>query len=74
MSSTPNLMEESWPVVKEFIQQEWSQLTETDLQWVNGRFDRLVSKIREVYGGAVDITQEAAIREKLNRFFRSIDK
>ena len=65
-------MEANWSRAKEFIQGEWPKLTETDLQWVDGRFDRLIDKIREVYGGRASIMQEAPIREKLTAFFNSI--
>ena len=73
MGITPNLMEDNWPRAKDFLKLEWPKLTEADFQNIDGRFDRLVDKVREIYGGSASIMQESAIRDKMSRFFRSLD-
>ena len=69
--TTPNRMQGRWPEVRKFLQREWSRLTETDLDEIDGEYDRLIRKVREVYGGPGEITQEAPIKGKLQRFFRT---
>ncbi|OGQ57062.1 MAG: hypothetical protein A3I75_04790 [Deltaproteobacteria bacterium RIFCSPLOWO2_02_FULL_50_16] len=74
MGTTPNFMEKNWPRTRDFLKREWPKLTDADLQWINGRFDRLVDRVREIYGGPASIIQEASIRNKLSLFFCSIEE
>lgn len=68
MRTTPNRMQTVWDEVKRFLRQEWPQLTEVDLDEIDGEYDRLIRKIKEIYGGPDEITQEAAIKGKIGRF------
>lgn len=69
MPTTPNRLEEHWEEAKLFLRQEWPRLSEVDLEEIQGQYDRLIGKIRELYGGNAEIMQEAAIKGKLQRFF-----
>ncbi|MBI2982272.1 MAG: hypothetical protein HYY44_08305, partial [Deltaproteobacteria bacterium] len=48
--------------------QEWPSLTEVDLEEIDGEYDRLIHKIKEIYRGPDEITQEAAIKGKIKNF------
>ncbi|MBI2067201.1 MAG: hypothetical protein HYW02_00205 [Deltaproteobacteria bacterium] len=61
-------MQEHWEEVRAFLKREWIHLTEVDLDEIDGEYDRLIRKIKEIYKGADEITQEAAIKSKLQRF------
>lgn len=69
MPTTPNRLEQHWEEAKLFLRQEWPRLSEVDLEEIQGQYDRLIGKIRELYGGNVEIMQEAAIKGKLQLFF-----
>jgi hypothetical protein len=73
MPFTPNRLEENWSRIQPLILKEWSLLTESDLEIVDGRFDRLVEIVRQRYGGRVEIIQEAAIRNTLNCLLQQIE-
>lgn len=73
MESTPNRLEDHWPQAKERILKEWDLLTDSDLERSGRKFDKLVSLIRRRYGGRVEIIQEAAIRDALNRLLSSLE-
>jgi hypothetical protein len=74
MGHTPNRMEDHWQQLKPLLQQEWSQLSDADLQYINKEFDRLVEVIRQRYGGRTEIMQEAAIRDRLNEIFKKLEE
>lgn len=73
MESTANRLEDHWPQAKERILKEWDLLTESDLERSNRQYDKIVSLIRRRYGGRVEIIQEAAIRDALNRLLSSLE-
>ena len=73
MHYTPNRMESHWPLVRAIVQQEWDQLSPADLDYIDGKFDRLVEVIRQRYGGRVEIIQEAAIRDAMNLLLAKIE-
>ena len=73
MSPTPNRLEDHWSDIRPILLKEWDLLTEEDLDRNGMRFDHLVSLIRRRYGGRVEIIQEAAIRDALNRILRSFE-
>lgn len=68
LRTTPNRMQTDWDEVKKFLKQEWPRLTDVDLEEIDGEYDRLIRKIKEIYGGPDGITQEAAIKGKIKRF------
>ena len=74
MESTANRLEDHWPQAKERILKEWDLLTESDLDRSSRQYDKIVSLIRRRYGGRVEIIQEAAIRDALNRLLASLEE
>ena len=70
MPTTSNRLEQHWEDAKLFLRQEWPRLSDVDLEEIQGQYDRLIGKIRELYGGNVEIMQEAAIKGKLLRFLK----
>ena len=52
-----------WKLLRERVQNRWDKLTSAELDWIEGNYDRLISKIQEKY----DINLQQAERE-LNEF------
>ncbi len=73
MHFTPNRLEDHWLKIKPLIQKEWSLLADSDLDAIDGHFDVLITLIRQRYGGRVEIVQEAAIRDTLNRLLAKVE-
>ncbi|HCU26004.1 MAG TPA: hypothetical protein DF383_13385 [Deltaproteobacteria bacterium] len=73
MGTTPNRLETHWPLLRSRILQEWKRLSADDLDRTGMQFDQLVHLIRTRYGGRVEIIQEAAIRDALNRILQEIE-
>lgn len=74
MESTANRLEDHWPHAKERILKEWDLLTDSDLERTGRQYDKIVSLIRRRYGGRVEIIQEAAIRDALNRLLVPLEE
>jgi uncharacterized protein YjbJ (UPF0337 family) len=49
-----NRVEGNWKQIKGKVKEKWGQLTEDDLDVINGRRDQLEGKIQERYGLAKD--------------------
>jgi len=47
-------IEKNWKLLKSEVQQKWGKLTDTDLDAIRGRRDRLEARIHERYGFAAD--------------------
>jgi uncharacterized protein YjbJ (UPF0337 family) len=47
-------IEGNWKQAKGKVREKWAQLTDNDLEQVNGRRDQLEGKIQERYGIAKD--------------------
>ncbi|MDO8462157.1 MAG: hypothetical protein Q7S98_04785 [Deltaproteobacteria bacterium] len=73
MKTTPNRLQTHWELVKEFLQKEWPRITDFDLQEIDGEYDRIVLKIKELYDGPIWITQEAGIKDRLQKFLNGLD-
>ena len=69
-----NRMQSHWDEARSFLQREWPHLTDADLDAIQGRYDFLISRIKSVYGGADPITQEAAIKGKLQNFLNTLEE
>ena len=48
-----------WQRAKAKIKAKWVKLSDSDLAWIDGDWDRLIHKLRELYG----LEQEHAERE-----------
>ena len=49
-----NRVEVNWKQVKGLVREKWGQLTDDDLNMVNGKREQLEGKIQERYGMAKD--------------------
>lgn len=73
MASTPNRLQTHWPLVQQFIQKQWPRINRFDLEQIDGEYDRLILKIKELYGGPAWITQEAGIKTRLQKFLNQLE-
>lgn len=48
-----------WPQLRGHVQERWSRLTDTWLNEVDGDYDRLTERLREVYG----VSEQEATRQ-----------
>lgn len=72
MKITPNRLQTHWPAVQYFLKQEWPRLTDVDCEEIDGQYDRLIHKVKELYGGD-EIQIEGAIKTKLQGFLNSLE-
>lgn len=70
--SIPNRMEYHWEEAKKFIRKEWPLLSETAIKNINGSFDLFLKYLKESYDNFP--LEEAKARDKLQRFFNSIEQ
>lgn len=49
-----DVMEGNWKQLKGLIKERWARLTDDQLDMINGKRDRLVGKLQEVYGETKD--------------------
>ncbi len=69
----PNRMQVHWEQVKDFLKREWPDLVEADLVEIDGEYDRLINKLREIYRLGDEIQIEAAIKGKIQRFLNKLE-
>lgn len=69
----PNRMQHHWENVRHFLKKEWPKLTDVDLEEIDGEYDRLIHKIKELYGGPEEIMQEAAVKGKIQRYLNDLE-
>lgn len=48
-------------------------MMDVDIEEIDGEYDRLIRKIKDLYEGPEEITQEAAIKGKIQRFLNDLD-
>lgn len=53
-----DLLESQWPQVRETLRTKFSNLTEDDINQINGRYDQLVSKLQQKYGYSREEAEE----------------
>jgi uncharacterized protein YjbJ (UPF0337 family) len=71
---TPNRMQKHWDAVKPYLKREWPRLTDVDLEQIDGEYDRLIGKVRELYRTGDEIQIEAGIKGRLQRFLNDLEK
>jgi uncharacterized protein YjbJ (UPF0337 family) len=59
------ILKGNWNIIKGRLKQKWSQLTDDDLQYVEGKEDELYGRIQKRTGERRDIVQQA-IKEASN--------
>lgn len=71
--SIPNRLQKNWKQIGAMLQARYDKLTASDLVQIDGEFDRLVQVLRSLYGGRIEIIQEAVIRDDLNILLAKIE-
>jgi hypothetical protein len=71
--SIPNRMQKHWPAMIEFLKKEWPLLTEADFDDIDGEYDRLILKIKEIYGGGSEIQMEGKIKSKIQSHLNDLE-
>jgi uncharacterized protein YjbJ (UPF0337 family) len=69
-----NRVEGNWKQVKGKVKEKWGQLTDDDLDMINGRRDQLEGKIQERYGLAKDQIRKDVRRTAVVRTAESFDR
>ncbi len=70
---TPNRMQHHWEETRPFLQNEWPALTDADLEDIDGEYDRLIHKIKDLYSLGDEIQIEAGIKGKLQKFLNTLE-
>ena len=60
--TTPNRMESHWHQLKPMILKRWDRLTESDVDYIDGEFDRLVDLVKQRYDVPLKTISEENIR------------
>jgi uncharacterized protein YjbJ (UPF0337 family) len=60
-------MLQGWNQIKGRVQQQWSKLTETDLQQIGGQRNELIHRLSERYGYG-----QSQAEQEVDRFFRQM--
>ena len=49
----------NWNILKGKLKQRWASLTDSDLQWMEGREDELIGRIQKRTGEAREVVEKA---------------
>ncbi len=72
-AAIPNRMQRHWSETRNFLQREWPRLTDVDLDEIDGEYDRLIHRIRQLYRAGDEIQIEGGIKTKIQRFLNGLD-
>ncbi|MEC7838587.1 MAG: CsbD family protein [Chlamydiota bacterium] len=53
-----NTLKGSWDIVKGKIKEKWGELTDDDLQQIDGKKDQLIGKLEQKYGHTKEEAQK----------------
>ena len=70
--ATQTRMKQEWGAVARFIGSEWPRLTEADLAWIDGDYDRLFEAIGRYYR-QVNIVEGERICGRIQKFLIGIE-
>ena len=62
-------LEGNWKQIKGQAKEKWGELTDDDLDQIEGRRERLVGKLQERYGKS-----QAEASKEVDRFFEALDE
>ncbi len=71
--TTPNRLESHWKELKPLILRKWDRLTESDLDYIDAEFDRLVDVVKQRYDGPVKTVSEEVIRYDALKMVRKLE-
>lgn len=66
-------MQRHWNIVKDYLRREWPKLTDVDLEEIDGEYDRLIHKLKDLYRCGDEIQIEAEIKDKLQRYLNELE-
>lgn len=66
MSNT--ILKGKWDQLSGKVQEKWSEMTDDDIQYISGKYDKLADKLKEYYG----YTEEQAEKE-INHFLKKLN-
>ncbi len=72
--ATPNRLDTHWKEIRPLLLKKWDRLTESDLDYVDGEFDRLVELVRQRYDDPVITVKEAHIRQDVLDLLQQLEK
>jgi len=61
-------LQTQWPQVRAILRQQFSYLTEDDINQINGRYDQLVAKLQQKYGYSREEAEERIRSFNFDRF------
>ncbi|GEM_PF-2364009 len=70
--ATPNRIENHWKQLKPLFLKRWDRLTESDLDYVDCEFDRLVDVVKQRYDGPVKTLSEEVIRNDVLQMIQDL--
>lgn len=62
-----NVLEGTWNKIRGKVQQQWGELTDDDVDKIQGKYDELVGALQERYGYS-----EQRAREEVDTFLRNV--
>ncbi len=71
--TTPNRLESHWHQLKPILLKKWNRLTESDLDYIDAEFDRLVEVVKQRYDGPVKTISEEVIRYDALKMLRELE-
>ncbi len=71
--STLNRLQTHWKTLNPRILKEWNRLTDSDLEYTEGEFDRLVEVIKQRYDGPVYKVSEEVIRYVVLQMLKEVE-
>jgi hypothetical protein len=71
--TTPNRLETHWEEIKPLLRQKWDRLTESDLDFIDCEFDRLVQVVKQRYDEPVQTVKEAHIRQAVLEMLNQLE-
>lgn len=76
MSSTHtnNRMQRHWTEVREFIKENWEEITDVELDRIDGKYDQFLFYLKEFYGDVNFPKTEANARAKMSALFNELDR
>lgn len=69
--STNTRLQDHWPQMRAFIQENWPKMTNVELDRINGDYDVFIKYLKEYYGGFP--LREAQALSKIQSYLNRLD-
>ena len=70
---TPNRLETHWEKIKPLILKKWNRLSNSDFDYIDCEFDRLVEVVQQRYNGPVYTVSEENVRYDLLKLLAELE-